>query len=103
MSKITSINDLVPGYAIHPGEILNDELTSRKISYSKLAKISNIALPELILLLTGKTDITPKIAKKLENSLKIDSQIWLNLQANYKMNINKINGLKKKKGKLIPQ
>jgi plasmid maintenance system antidote protein VapI len=42
-------------------------------------------------LLTGKMILTPYIADQLEDILNIDTQFWLNLEANYRQKLQKPN------------
>lgn len=68
---------------IHPGEILQDELTELQLSIEDFA--NKIALPstEIELILTKKSSLTKESAQKLANFFGTTAKFWLNLQKAY--------------------
>ncbi len=90
MKKGYNIKDLTPTYAIHPGEILLDELESRGINHSDFASSIQMSYSYLAAILKGKQDITDDIANSFEKGLKINATIWMTLQMNYQINLAKI-------------
>lgn len=82
-------NNLNPSNAIHPGEMLKDEIKFRGISQKALA--AEIGLPASVLneVLNGKRAVTTEYALLLEAALDIDADLWLKLQSDYNKQIAK--------------
>lgn len=76
-------NKLTPSQAIHPAEILNEELKARGIKINDFAKMMNMPLSEIINLMNGNLDLNEDMAIKLEECLQIPYSFWLNLQNSY--------------------
>ena len=69
--------------AVHPGEILAEELRERRISQRAFADQIGMRPSHLCELIHGKSSVTMAIADKLQAALGIDSQSWMNLQTQY--------------------
>lgn len=69
--------------AVHPGEILREELKERGIKQKDFANSIGMQKSHLSEILTGNRNITPQIGDKLEQQLNIPSVDWLNLQNQY--------------------
>lgn len=82
-------NNLNPSNAIHPGEMIKDEIEYRGISQKALA--AEIGLPASVLneVLNGKRAVTTEYALLLEAALGIEADLWLRLQADYNKQIAK--------------
>lgn len=82
-------NNLTPVSAIHPGEMIKDEIEFRGISQKALA--AEIGLPASVLneVLNGKRAVTTEYALLLEAALGIDADLWLKLQSDYNKQIAK--------------
>lgn len=82
-------NNLNPGYTIHPGEMIKDEIEYRGISQRALA--AEIGLPASVLneVLNGKRAVTTEYALLLEAALGIEADLWLRLQSDYNKQIAK--------------
>ncbi len=76
-------NKLTPSQAIHPTEILNEELKARGIKINDFAKMMNMPLSEIINLINGNLDLNEDMAIKLEECLQIPCSFWLNSQNSY--------------------
>lgn len=78
-------NEYLPDYAVAPGEVLAYELELRGMTRVELAKRTGLSEKHVIAILKGKgsTIITPETAIKLERSLGMPVDYWLNLEANY--------------------
>lgn len=74
---------MIPAIATHPGNILKKELKARGIKQKDFAKAIGMPAPNLSELIKGKRNITEAIAIKLEESLGIPFQNWMNLQNRY--------------------
>ncbi len=89
---LTNINELVPAYSIHPGEILLDELNARKIKQTDFAKLIGYKASQLNEIIKGKRDVNAELALLINNSLGISHQFWLELQSEYDISKVKIEG-----------
>lgn len=74
---------LVPAKAIHPGEILKDEITARGIKQKELAALTGIQASQLNEVIKGKRNINAETANLLGAALEMDPVLWINLQTNY--------------------
>ena len=73
--------------AIHPGEILADELSELEITPTELAR--QIAVPpnRISQILQGKRAITGDTALRLGHWFQTCPQFWLNLQSAYDLRV----------------
>lgn len=79
--------EVLPFVAVHPGEIIQDEIEAREgLTQRKLAKMLNIAPSLLNEIIKGKRRINADIALALEETLRIDAFFWLKYQAAYDLN-----------------
>lgn len=87
----TNINSkqLTPAYAIHPGEMLADELIDRGINQKEFAALIGMAPTQLNEIIKGKRDFTADLALLIGKALNMDAVLWMNLQTNYDLNIAK--------------
>jgi antitoxin HigA-1 len=69
--------------AIHPGEILADELEERQVSASELARQIDVPANRISQLLRGNRAITGDTALRLGHWLGMNPQFWMNLQSQY--------------------
>ncbi len=83
-------DDIIPRRAIHPGEILWEELKARGISREDFAGQLGMQRSDLNELLKGKRDFTPSFALKLEEVLHTHADTWTNLQASYERDLIRI-------------
>lgn len=74
----------IPFAAVHPTEIVKDEIKARGMSQKELAFRMGMKTSNLSRMLKGE-NITPAIAAKLELALDIPSEFWLNLQSQYEI------------------
>ncbi len=87
----TKIKDLAPAIAIHPGELLKDELQERRIKQNEFALLTGLPQTQLNEIIKGKRGINADIALIIGSALKMDAALWLNLQCNYELDLAKIN------------
>ena len=71
--------------AIHPGEILKEELESRGITQKDFAKAISVSYTMLNEILNGKRSITADFAILIEAALGTPAEHWLNMQARYNL------------------
>jgi antitoxin HigA-1 len=74
---------LMPDISLHPGEVLEMELSARGIKKSGFAADLGILPSQLSELLHEKRHISASIAIRLEQLLGIDAEFWMRVQAAY--------------------
>lgn len=75
--------NIVPAYAIHPGEMLKDEVDARGIKQKDFAKLIGYNTTQLNEIIRGKRDFNADFALKIGKALNIDPAFWMGLQAQY--------------------
>jgi addiction module HigA family antidote len=76
-----------PGYPIHPGEILADELGELNKSPTELAHELYVPPNRISQLIAGKRAMTADTALRLEKWLGVSAAFWMNLQKRYELDI----------------
>ena len=79
----TKSNRLVPARAIHPGEILREELQERGIKQKDFAQAIGVQATHLNEFIKGKRNLNEDLAMKLESQLGIPFKTWMNLHNGY--------------------
>ena len=69
--------------AIHPGEILSDELTEIGVSPTELARQLRVPANRITQIVQGRRAITGDTALRLGHWFGTSAQFWLNLQSSY--------------------
>ena len=69
--------------AVHPGEILEDELLERGVSPAALAREIDVPPNRVGQIIAGKRSVTGDTALRLGHWLGVDPQFWLNLQSQF--------------------
>ena len=72
-------------YALHPGEVLKDEMEARHIAQREFARQVNMSYTVLNELLNGKRTLTPATALMFEAALGIPADALMNIQTRYNM------------------
>ncbi len=73
--------------AIHPGEILADELEELDVSPTELARQINVPANRISQIINGKRAITGDTALRLGHWFGNSAQFWLNLQSSYDLRL----------------
>ena len=73
--------------AIHPGEILADELEELNITPTELARQLSVPANRITQIMQGKRAITGDTALRLGHWFGTNAQFWLNLQSAYDIRI----------------
>ena len=73
--------------AIHPGEILADELSELQITPTELARQIAVPANRISQIVQGKRAITGDTALRLGHWFQTSPQFWLNLQSAYDLRI----------------
>ena len=79
----TRSNRIVPARAIHPGEILREELRERGIKQKDFAQVIGVQATHLNEFIKGKRNLNEDLALKLESQLGIPFRTWMNLHNGY--------------------
>jgi addiction module HigA family antidote len=69
--------------AVHPGEVLKEELDERGVSPTELARQIAVPANRLSQIVAGKRMITADTALRLGHWFGTDPQFWLNLQTQF--------------------
>ncbi len=84
-------HEYIPHIAIHPGELIKDELQARpNLTQKALASELGIKPSLLNELIMGKRAISADLAILLEHALGIKAEYWMNLQSRYEINLARI-------------
>ena len=73
--------------AIHPGEILADELNELEITPTELSRQISVPPNRISQIIQGKRGITGDTALRLGHWFQTSPQFWLNLQAAYDIRV----------------
>ncbi|PPQ38332.1 HigA family addiction module antitoxin [Rhodopila globiformis] len=73
--------------AIHPGEILGDELEELGVSPTELARQINVPANRVSQIINGRRAITGDTALRLGHWFRTSAAFWLNLQAAYDLRL----------------
>lgn len=71
--------------AIHPGEILSEELAELQMSAAELGRTLHVPTNRITQILAGKRSVTADTALRLGHWLGTGPEIWLNLQKSYEL------------------
>ncbi|SEB99688.1 addiction module antidote protein, HigA family [Rhizobiales bacterium GAS188] len=67
----------------HPGQMIGDTLEENSISITQAAKGLGVTRQQLHNLISGRCNLTPEMAVRLEKALGSTADTWLRMQANY--------------------
>ena len=73
--------------AIHPGEILADELQELGVTATELARQINVPPNRVTQIMHGKRAITGDTALRLGHWFRTSAEFWLNLQTSYDLRL----------------
>lgn len=79
----TNNNRLISNRAIHPGEILREELKERGIKQKDFAQAIGMQATHLNEFINGKRNLNEDLAMRLESQLGIPFKIWMSLHNGY--------------------
>jgi addiction module HigA family antidote len=77
----------MPRSAIHPGEILADELNELEITPTELSRQLSVPSNRISQIIQGKRAITGDTALRLGHWFQTSAQFWLNLQSAYDLRV----------------
>jgi len=73
--------------AIHPGEILCEEIEARGLSRSEFARALKVPPNRITGILDCKRSVTADTALRLARFLGTSAEMWMNMQASYDLKI----------------
>lgn len=82
-------NEILTDATLHPGEVLEMELSARGIMKSQFAESIGIRPGHLSELLHGKRHVSANMAINLEKLLGIDAEYWLRVQMHYDLQVER--------------
>ena len=71
--------------AIHPGELLAEELEARGMTPGELARRMGRPRQNISGIVTGRDAITAETALRLERALGIAAHLWVGLESRYRL------------------
>ena len=71
--------------AIPPGMLIRDELAARSMSQRQLATAMKRPVNTINEIVMGRKAVTPRTALGLERVLDVPAHIWLRLEADYRL------------------
>jgi len=77
----------MPRPAIHPGEVLADELIELGVSPTELSRLINVPPNRVTQIIHGRRNVTGDTALRLGHWFGNSAQFWLNLQSAYDIRI----------------
>ena len=77
----------MPRPAIHPGEVLADELTELGVTPTELARQINVPPNRVTQIIHGRRNVSGDTALRLGHWFGTSAQFWLNLQAAYDVRV----------------
>ena len=69
--------------AVHPGDVLKDELEEHSLSVSELARQIGVPANRLSQIVRGKRSVSGDTALRLGHWFGMNPQFWMNLQASH--------------------
>lgn len=67
-----------------PGRIIQCELDARKWTHEHFAEIMELSVQDIDKIISGDMQITQTIAGRLADVFETSTQLWLNLENNYR-------------------
>lgn len=80
-----------PSRGIRPGKLLEEFLEARDMSARELARRCGRSAKLIVEILAGKAPIEPETALQFERVLDMDADLWLGLEAHYRLHLAKAN------------
>ena len=86
-ARIYTLNELSPSEAVHPGEIIKDELEARGMSQRQFASLIDCSYTVLNEILNAKRPVTADYALRIEAALGIKAYLLVNMQSEYNLQV----------------
>jgi HTH-type transcriptional regulator / antitoxin HigA len=79
-----------PDYAPRPGELLAEQLETLDISAREFSRRCGRSAKLITEIISGKATLEPETALQFERVLDIEANIWLNMEAEYRLSLARI-------------
>ncbi len=76
--------------AIPPGETIKEQLKNRGLTQKEFAERMGYSEKHISRLINGYVELTPGLAVRLESVLGLSAKFWLNLEAEYRINLERV-------------
>lgn len=76
-------NEITPTNIFHPGLLLEEEIEYRELTKKDVAEKMGVSPTMLSEIISGKRNVTPATAIKLETALGINALFFLSMQMRY--------------------
>lgn len=87
---MTSAHAFLPNWVSPPGETIQEIMLEKKITIHDFSEKAGVGVKFVSSLLSGDVTITSALAERLSDILGADSQFWLNREAQYREDIERI-------------
>ncbi len=74
-----------PAQVFPPGDFIREELEARGWSQADLARILGRPVQTINMIINARKEITPQTAVELAEAFGTSAQLWLNLEASYRL------------------
>ncbi len=82
---MAAVHEYLPDYAVPPGWVLEERLEAQGISQAEFARRCGRS-PKLISeIISGKASLEPATALQFERVLGVDANVWLGIEAAYRL------------------
>lgn len=88
---IYDLNETTPYIAVHPGEVIKDELNERGITQKMLASMTGVPASVVNEIIRGKRDLNASYAIAFSKILEIPAESLMRLQNVYDLDVARIN------------
>ena len=76
--------------AVHPGEVLKDELAEFGVTPMEFARRIDVPANRVSQIITGKRSVTGDSALRFGHWFGVDPQFWLNLQSQFDLAVAEV-------------
>ncbi len=77
----------IPARITLPGKVLSRELGERDWSVQRFSDLANLSVPTINAIISGNQEITLEIAIAIGQALETSSELWMNLETNYRSSL----------------
>lgn len=95
MNQMATTEELVPDWAISPGEMLTNILEQRNIRQAELAERTGLTSKHVNQIVKDKAGISGDVAVLLERALDIPTQFWTRLDADWEAHQGKVRAMER--------
>ncbi len=78
-----------PDYAVPPGEVLAERIEIWGMSQAEFARRCGRSPKLISRIIAGVAPVTPATARQLEGASGLDARIWLGIEADYRLHLER--------------